>query len=192
MTNLLKLSILLLAVTLGWMAFSRDSRLRRELKAAKAQVTQDSLARVAAVAQTDTARQIMDSLVVIRSKTDTIFRATRQIIRDTIERLVRSTIPETIKIKELVKAAQALDSAATRDNQACTEALSACELFKVRAGEERQRWERERADLAGALKIAEKLGRHWGLGGACGGAVVIAGSTVRAGPGCTLGFVYRW
>jgi hypothetical protein len=180
-----------LVVYFVW-AHGKDLRRDQELKDLRAQVSRDSLARVAQVAITDSLRQQVkvqvDTVQQVTTQYNTVVRA----VHDTVERILNSAQPDTVKVRELVHVIDTLQVAGAREVKACTELAQTCSQLRVQVDSERKAWGGERQDLQRALTLAERLHRHWGLGATCGYGAIKVGPGVQVGPGCLLGLTYRW
>lgn len=197
LTPVEKYGIGVIVVMLVLWAFScahdRDQRREGELVAQHQQISNDSAVRVVETNRTDSIGKTLVHRIDTVRQTIVRYRAVSDSSRGVVERIVQSTVHDTIKVRELVEVAFGLrhagDSLATK----CTEIANTCEAFRSQAANEREAWRRERIDLAKALKISESMHRHWGLGATVGVSMIRSSDgRILAGPGITLGVTYRW
>jgi hypothetical protein len=154
----------------------RDSHRDAELVTAHARIAQDSIARVTAVARTDTVSAAVDTDLRASVRADTVWLRAKAAAD--VPAILAAAVPDTVKIRELAHVDSTLVAAGDvmRDTE-----------------RERRTWQKERDDQAAALALSESRRRHWGLGATVGYALVRESSgAIRSDPGIMLGLTYRW
>lgn len=178
--------------TVLFIQHARDSHREEALIAKHQEIRDDSLIRVAVVARTDTLSTRLDSAIHVARVADSSWHAATASATTSVQTIIHSTKPDTIKIKELVYQVDTLimkgDTLAKR-GEALADTLA---KFRVSVSLERSAWKKERDDLNSALNISEAMHRHWGFGCAGGGGLTRAPSgQIIAGPSVTCGIAYR-
>jgi hypothetical protein len=183
----------ILVVLVLFVEHLRDHARDTELTSLRQRVAADSAARVAQGARTDTIRRRVDTAAHVVAHADTVYRRAASTVRARVDTILASSVPDTVKIRELVHEVDTLRVTGDSVVHACTELANTCQQLRVQVDVERAAWASERKDLTHALDVSEARHRHWGLGVTAGAAAMrLPDGSIRAGPGLTLGITYRW
>ncbi len=185
-------TVVVLVLTVLFIERIRDAHREDALIAKHQEIHDDSIARIAAMRATDTLSVRLDSALRAAHVANSNWHAATAHVATTVQTIVKSAKPDTVKIRELVYQIDTLvmrgDTLAQRD-EALADTLT---KFRVNVSLERAAWLQERNALASALKISEAMHRHWGFGCAGGGGVSYTPSgQIVAGPSVSCGIVYR-
>ncbi|MDB4876479.1 MAG: hypothetical protein JWM41_2925 [Gemmatimonadetes bacterium] len=172
----------------------RDAGKDHELVTLHQAIAADSTVRTAAVATTTAAAAVLDTSARAAARADTLWRSAVTRAKTRVDTILVSTMPDTVKIRELVQVDAALIVAGNALADTTRQLRAAAVDFHAKVDIERAAWTKERRDLAHALDVSESRHRHWGLGVTIGPTIVRdPAGVVRAGPiGATVGLTYRW
>jgi hypothetical protein len=169
----------------------RDSHRDAELVTAHARIAQDSIARVTAVARTDTVSAAVDTDLRASVRADTVWLRAKAAAD--VPAILAAAVPDTVKIRELAHVDSTLVAAGDVMRDTTIKLRADVAGLQTQFGAERRTWQKERDDQAAALALSESRRRHWGLGATVGYALVRESSgAIRSDPGIMLGLTYRW
>jgi hypothetical protein len=169
----------------------RDSRRDAELLQAHARIAHDSLARVSAVALTNSMTATVDADLRSSARADTVWLRAKAAAD--VPAILAAAVPDTVKIRELAHVDSTLVAAGDAMRDTTIKLRDDVAGLQAQFGAERRTWEKERDDQAAALELSESRRRHWGLGATVGyGVVRDPSGAFRSGPGIMLGLTYRW